>query len=85
MASGFALAQGCDQGRGGALQFLQTLSYKGNNLSPVVSLLLWAPSPLGRFGKSFSFALQAKVCPLGSRLNPVTQEFVIFLLGAGGG
>lgn len=77
VASGFALAQGCDQERGGVLQFLQTVPYTDKNLSPVVSLLLWAPL-LSLFAKLFSFASQAKIWPLGCHLNPVIKEFVIF-------
>lgn len=83
--AGFVLPQGCDWERGGALQFIQTQPYTGNNLSPMVSLLLWAPPPLLLFRKAFSFASQAKVWPLGCHLNPVIQEFVVFLSGPGGG
>jgi len=84
MAAGFALVQGCDQERGGVLQFLQTLPNTGNNLAPVVALLLWVPAALSLFGESFSFAFQAKIWPLGCHLNPVIQALVIFLSGAGG-
>lgn len=67
MASCFVLAQGSNE------EFLQTQLYAGENLSPVVSLLLCAPFPLALFGKSFSVDSQAKILSLGCHLNSIRE------------